>query len=42
MDGLDLYEFHRLAEAFVKPKLRRAAEEIVRLAEIEAEEHEPL
>src|SRR3954465_3783972 len=42
MDGLDLTELRRLAEASGKPKLRRAAEEIVRLAEIEAEEYEPL
>jgi predicted transcriptional regulator of viral defense system len=42
MDGLDLAELRRLAEASGKPKLRRAAERIVRLAEIEAEEYEPL
>ena len=42
MDGLDLNELRRLAEASGKPKLRRAAERIVHLAEIEAEEYEPL
>jgi hypothetical protein len=42
MDGFDLAELRRLAEASGKPKLRRAAEEIVRLAEIEAEEYELL
>jgi predicted transcriptional regulator of viral defense system len=42
MDGLDLNELRRLAEAAGKPKLRRAAEQIARLAEIEAEEYEPL
>ena len=42
MDVLDLSELRRLAEASGKPKLRRAAEQIVRLAEIEAEEYEPL
>ena len=42
MDGLDLSELRRLAEASGKPKLRRAAERIARLAEIEAEEYVPL
>lgn len=42
MDGLDLAELRRLAGASGKPKLRRAAERIVRLAEIEAEEYETL
>lgn len=42
MDGLDVKELHRLAEASGKPKLRRAADRIARLAEIEAEEYEPL
>jgi hypothetical protein len=42
MDGLDLNELRRLAETSGKPKLRRAAETIVRLAEIEAEEYELL
>ncbi|MFL6260995.1 MAG: hypothetical protein ACJ76Y_14910 [Thermoanaerobaculia bacterium] len=42
MDGLDLNELRRLAEASGKPKLRRAAERIVHLAEIGAEEYEPL
>jgi hypothetical protein len=42
MDLLDLNELHRLAEASGKPKLRRAAQEIARLAVIEAEEYEPL
>lgn len=42
MDGLDLNELRRLAEASGKPKLRRAADQIARLAEIEAEEYEPL
>jgi len=35
-------ELHRLAEASGKPKLRRAADRIARLAEIEMEEYEPL
>ena len=42
MDGVDPRELHRLAEASGKPKLRRAAERIARLAEIEMEEYEPL
>jgi hypothetical protein len=42
MEGLDPSELRRLAEGSGKPKLRRAAERIVRLAEIEAEEYEPL
>ena len=42
MDGLDVKELHRLTEASGKPKLRRAADRIVRLAEIEMEEYEPL
>jgi predicted transcriptional regulator of viral defense system len=42
MDGLDLKELRRLAEASGKPKLRRAAERIARLAQIEAEEFQPL
>jgi predicted transcriptional regulator of viral defense system len=42
MDGLDLNELRRLAEASGKPKLRRAADQIARLAETEAEEYEPL
>jgi len=42
MDGLDLNKLRRLAEASGKPKLRRAAGRIVRLAEVEAEEYEPL
>ncbi len=42
LDRLDLPELHRQAEAMGKPKLLRAAEEIERLAIIEAEEYEPL
>ena len=42
MDGLDPAELHRLAEASGKPKLRRAAKEVIRLARIEAEEYQPL
>ena len=42
MDGLDLNELRRLAEASGKPKLRRAAERIAHLAEVEAEEYELL
>jgi hypothetical protein len=42
LDGLDRNELRRLAEASGKPKLRRAADQIARLAEIEAEEYEPL
>jgi hypothetical protein len=42
MDGLDLEELRRLAQASGKPKLRRAAERITHLAEIEAEEYVPL
>jgi predicted transcriptional regulator of viral defense system len=42
LDGLDLTELRRLAEASAKPKLRRAADQIARLAEIEAEEYEAL
>ena len=42
MDGLDPNELRRLAETSGKPKLRRAAEEIARLAKIEAEEYDPL
>lgn len=39
---LDVPELLRLAEAAGKPKLRRAAEEIARLAEREAREYQPL
>lgn len=42
MEALDLSELLRLAEASGKPKLRRAAEEITRLAEQEAREYQPL
>ena len=42
LDGLDLSELHRLAEASGKPKLRRAADQIAHLAETEAEEYEAL
>jgi predicted transcriptional regulator of viral defense system len=42
LDGLDLNELRRLAEAAGKPKLRRAADQIARLAETEAEEYEAL
>lgn len=39
MDGLNLESLRRQAEASGKPKLRRAAEEIARLAETEAGEY---
>ena len=42
MEALDLSELLRLAEASGKPKLRRAAEEITRLAEQEAREYQLL
>lgn len=42
MDRLDLGELRRQAEGMGKPKVRRAAERIVRLAETEAEEYETL
>lgn len=42
MDGLDVREVRRLAAASGKPKLRRAAEQIARLAEVEAQEYQPL
>ena len=42
MDGLDLESLRRQAEASGKPKLRRAAAEIARLAETEAQEYVPL
>jgi|SRR6185295_9990624 len=42
MDGLDLREVRRLAEASGKPKLRRAAERIAVLAETEAREYQLL
>lgn len=42
MDGIDLESLRRQAEASGKPKLRRAAEEIARLAETEAREYVPL
>jgi hypothetical protein len=42
MDRLDLGELRRQAESMGKPKVRRAAERIVQLAETEAEEYETL
>ncbi|HKI04423.1 MAG TPA: hypothetical protein VKK31_20765 [Thermoanaerobaculia bacterium] len=42
MDGLDPAEVRRLAETSGKPKLRRAAERIARLAEVEMREYKPL
>jgi len=42
LDRLDLAELHRQAAAMAKPKLVRAAERVERLAQIEAEEYEPL
>jgi predicted transcriptional regulator of viral defense system len=42
LDGLDIDELRRLAEASGKPKLRRAAETIAQLAKTEAEEFQRL
>jgi predicted transcriptional regulator of viral defense system len=42
LERLDPEELERQAEAMAKPKLRRAVERIVRLAEIEAAEYQPL
>lgn len=42
MDRLDLAELQRLAAATGRPKLRRAAQEVARLAAVEAEEYQPL
>ena len=42
LDGVDPSELRRLAAASGKPKLRRAAERIVHLAEVEAREYQPL
>ncbi len=42
MDVLNLDELRRLAEDLGKPKLRRAAERVVKLAETEAREYQPL
>ena len=42
LDGLDPGEIRRLAELSGKPKLRRAAERIARLAEAEMQEYQPL
>jgi predicted transcriptional regulator of viral defense system len=42
LDGLDVDELRRLAEASGKPKLRRAAETIAQLAKTEAEEFQRL
>ena len=42
MDGLDVREVRRLAEASGKPKLHRAAERIAHLAETEALEYQRL
>jgi hypothetical protein len=42
MEILDPQELRRLASSFDKPKLRRAAEEIARLAEAEARDYELL
>lgn len=42
LEILDLEELRRLAEDSDRPKLRRAAEEVARLAEAEAAEYQPL
>ncbi len=42
MDGLDTAEFRRLAAATAKPKLLRATERIIELAETEAREYQVL
>jgi len=42
LDGIDPDELRRLARTSGKPKLRRAAERIAQLAEIEAREYQPL
>jgi len=42
LERLDAEELDRQAEAMAKPKLRRAAERIARLAETEAAEYQPL
>jgi predicted transcriptional regulator of viral defense system len=42
LDRLDLEELRRQAGGMGKPKLLRATERVVRLAETEAEEYEPL
>lgn len=42
LDGIDPGEIRRLADESGKPKLRRAAERIVRLAEEEMQEYKPL
>jgi hypothetical protein len=42
LETLDLAELRRRAESFGRPKLRRAAERVARLAEVEALEYEPL
>jgi len=42
LEVLDPEELRRLAESFDKPKLRRAAEEVARLAEAEARDYVPL
>jgi len=42
LDGLDPNELRRLAEATGKPKLRRAAERIAHIVQVESEEYQPL
>jgi predicted transcriptional regulator of viral defense system len=42
LDGLDPGEVRRVAEASGKPKLRRAAERIAHLVEVETREYQPL
>ncbi len=42
LDGVDANELRRLAAASGKPKLHRAAESILHLAEVEAREYQPL
>ena len=42
LEGLDLDELHRQAETFQTPKLRRAVEVIVRMAQAEAQEYKTL
>jgi predicted transcriptional regulator of viral defense system len=42
LDRLDLDELHRLVVRFDSPKMRRAADEIIRLAQVESREYESL
>jgi predicted transcriptional regulator of viral defense system len=42
LEGIDPRELRRLAEASGKPKLRRAADRIIQLAEMEMREYQPL